>query len=66
MYFSKNKEFMLGIGMFSLIITFILDIFAGPVPIIDFFDGLFTGLSITMNLSFLFRYRYEKKNEKEV
>lgn len=66
MYFYKNKEFMLGIGMISLIIAFILDIFAGQVPIIDFFGGLFTGLSITMNLSFLFRYRYEKKNEIEV
>ncbi|MBY8986081.1 MAG: hypothetical protein KGD65_13480 [Candidatus Lokiarchaeota archaeon] len=63
MLFKKDKEFMLAIGMVALIIAISLDIFAGQEPIVDFFRGLFTGLSITMNLSFLIRYRYKIKNE---
>jgi hypothetical protein len=59
MYFNKNKEMMLAIGMVSLTIAIILDSFAGTAMIIDFFCGLFTGLSITMNLGFLIRFRHE-------
>ena len=57
MHFTKNKEMMLAIGMFSLTIAIILGRFAGTGTIIDFFCGLFTGLSIVMNLSYLIKYR---------
>lgn len=60
MIFNKNREIMLEIGMISLTITIILDRFAGAGTIIDFFYGLFTGLSLVMNLGFLIKYRMEK------
>jgi hypothetical protein len=56
-----KKEGMLAIGMFSFTIAFFLDRFAGQGPLIDFFCGLFTGLSIPTNLGFLIKYRLEKK-----
>lgn len=56
-----KKEGMLAIGMFSLMIALFLDRFAGQGLLIDFFCGLFTGLSMTMNLGFLIKYRLEKK-----
>ena len=63
MLFSKKKEIMLIIGMFSLTFAILLDRFAGVGPIIDFLCGLFTGLSLTMNLGYLIKYKVEK-NEK--
>ena len=59
MIFRKNKEQMLAIGMFSLVIAIALDRFAGQEPLIDFFCGLFTGLSMVMNLGYLINYRTE-------
>ncbi|MFW9866368.1 MAG: hypothetical protein ACFFEN_09765 [Candidatus Thorarchaeota archaeon] len=56
-----KKEGMLVIGMFSFTIALFLDRFAGQGPLIDFFCGLFTGLSIITNLGFLIKYRLEKK-----
>lgn len=61
MLFKKNKEVMLTIGMFSLTIAILLDRFAGVGTVIDFFCGLSTGLSLTMNLIFLIKYRMEKR-----
>ena len=63
MLFSKNKEVMLTIGMFSLTIAILLDRFAGAGTIIDFLCGLFTGISITMNLGYLIKLRIEKNLE---
>ena len=60
MLFNKKKEIMLAIGMISLTIAITLDRFAGVGPIIDFFCGLFTGLSLVMNLGFLIKSRTEK------
>ncbi|MFX1525014.1 MAG: hypothetical protein ACFFCC_16015 [Promethearchaeota archaeon] len=60
MLFEKNKGFMLVIGMFSFIMSMILGKFAGSATIIDFLSGLFTGLSITMNLAYLIKIRLEK------
>jgi hypothetical protein len=48
---------MLTIGMFSLTLSLYLNMVGGNIPIVDFFCGLFTGLSITMNLSFLIIYK---------
>ena len=55
-----KKENMIMIGMFSLLIAFVLGRFDSQYPIIDFFEGMFTGISITMNLSFLIKFRIEK------
>ena len=57
MHFSKNKEMMLAIGMFSLTIAILLGIFAGSGTVIDFLSGIFIGLSITMNLAYLIKFR---------
>ena len=40
-----------------------LDKFAGKQPIVDFFCGLFTGLSITLNIGFLIKLKYEINTE---
>lgn len=66
MLFSKNKEVMLTIGMFSLTIAILLDRFAGAGTIIDFLCGLFTGLSVVMNLGYLIKYRAERNKFNKV
>ena len=58
-----KKEGMLAIGMFSLALSLLLDKFAGKEPIVDFFCGLFTGLSITLNIGFLIKLKYEINKE---
>jgi hypothetical protein len=63
MLFEKKKEMMLAIGSFSLTIAVLLNRFAGVGTIVDFLCGLFTGLSITMNLSYLIKFRIEKNQE---
>jgi hypothetical protein len=55
-----KKEGILVIGMPSLAFSLLLDRFAVKVPIVDFFCGLFTGLSITLYIGFLIRLKYEK------
>ena len=62
MLFRKKEEVMLAIGMFSLAIAILLDRFAGTGTIIDFLCGLFTGLSITMNLGYLIKLRVKKNS----
>lgn len=63
MLFEKKKEWMLTIGMFSLIFALILDIFAGNGTLVDFFSGLFTGLSLTTNVAYLIKFRQESNLE---
>jgi len=60
MVFNKNKEVMLTIGLFSLTIAILLDRFAGAGTIVDFLCGLFTGISLTMNLGYLIKFRIDK------
>ena len=62
MLFEKKKECIFAIGMFSLIIAIILGRFAGLAAIIDFLSGLFTGLSITMNIAYLIKLRLENNS----
>ncbi|MFX1325152.1 MAG: hypothetical protein ACFE8N_09350 [Promethearchaeota archaeon] len=61
-----KKEKIFAIGMFSLTFALLLNRFAGQGLIIDFFNGLFTGLSMAVNLSFLIRYRLDKNQQQEV
>ncbi|MFX1571793.1 MAG: hypothetical protein ACFFB0_03515 [Promethearchaeota archaeon] len=60
MLIKRRKEMMLAIGMFSLVIMVVLRLINWGVPIIDFFEGLFTGLSLTTNLTYLIIYSKEK------
>jgi len=60
MHFKMKKENMIMIGMFSLLIAFVLGRFDSQYPIINFCEGMFTGISMIMNLSFLIRFRIEK------
>ncbi|MHA2398565.1 MAG: hypothetical protein ACXADU_06715 [Promethearchaeota archaeon] len=57
-----SRDGMLAIGMFSLTIAILLGRFGGSGSIIDFLSGIFTGLSITMNLAYLIRLRLDKNS----
>ena len=61
MHFKKKKEGMLITGMFSLLVSVLLGRFGGEYALTNFLEGLFTGLSIVMNLCFLFRYGKERR-----
>ena len=63
MLFEIRKEGLLAIGVFSLIFSLLLYIFAGTMPLIDLFQGIFTGLSLTMNIAYLVKVRQEKNFE---
>jgi hypothetical protein len=57
----KKKEGLFIIGMVSLIISIILNLFAGDFLIFNFLEGLFTGISLATNLGYLFKFRIERK-----
>jgi hypothetical protein len=60
MLYNTKKEYILAIGTISLVLAIFLDKFAGSSAIIDLISGLFSGLSLTMNLAYLFKFRAEK------
>ena len=60
-----KKESMFIIGTSSLAISLIIGIFLPDLPLISFFEGMFVGISLTMNLSFLVRNRLEKNNSND-
>ena len=49
--------FMILIGIVSLIISILLNLFAGDFPALNFLKGLFTGISLVINLGYLFKLR---------
>jgi hypothetical protein len=61
MFLKSNKEGLLIIGSFSLMISILLDFYTGAIPIFDFLKGLFTSISLVSNLGYLFKLRLEKK-----
>ncbi len=61
MIFRINKEWMFVIGVFSLIIAYLLKFFGGKLLLADFFEGIFTGISLVMNLCYLVRFSSEKR-----
>lgn len=63
MLLKEKPEWMLAIGSFSLVIAIILGRLSGQAPLIDFFAGIFTGLSMALNLSYLAKYRIEKNQK---
>jgi hypothetical protein len=56
----KKKEILLITGTISLIIMLILRLINSELGILNFFEGLFTGFSITANLAYLVKYSKEK------
>lgn len=61
MRYMKKKENMLIIGMFSLLIAILIGRFGGQYILTNFLEGMFTGISLGMNLCFLVRYGKERK-----
>ena len=57
----EKKVTLLSIGLFSLSIAIILRIFIDESGIIDFFEGLFIGLSIVFNITYLIKIRKKLK-----
>ncbi len=61
-----KKESMFIIGTSSLAISLIMGIFLPDLPLVSFFEGMFVGISLAMNLSFMVRYRLERNRVNEV
>lgn len=59
----KNDNVLLSIGTISLVIALALGRFGPDTSIVHFSEGLFMGLSLVMNLAFLFRYRAKKNKD---
>jgi hypothetical protein len=61
MLLKEKEEGLLIIGSFSLLISILLNLFTGVIPILDFLKGLFTGISLVSNLGYLFKLKLKKK-----
>ena len=61
-----KKESIFIIGTTSLAISLIMGRFLPDLPLISFFEGMLVGISLTMNLSFLIKFRLERKMINEV
>ena len=55
-----KKETMLAVGSFSMVISIVLGRYSGVNPLVDFLAGVFTGMSLTLNLGFLIKWRMER------
>ena len=55
-----KKDVLLAGGSFSMVISVFLSRFSGINPLIAFFEGLFTGMALVLNLGFLIRWRMER------
>ncbi|MFX1390086.1 MAG: hypothetical protein ACFE9Z_08500 [Promethearchaeota archaeon] len=58
-----KKESMYIIGTSFLSISIIMGMLLPDLPIISFFEGMFLGMSLVMNITFLIRYQIEKNIE---
>ena len=56
-----KKENLFIIGIISLLIANMFKFFGGEYAIFNFFEGMFTGISLVFNLSFLIRFGIEKR-----
>jgi len=57
-----KKEGFFIIGMLSLAISVLLGRFFSGYSIIDFLDGMFCGISIVMNITFLYKFGKERRS----
>lgn len=60
MTFKKNEN-LLRIGISSLLLMILLRLINIEWPILDFFEGIFAGVSMVTNLCFLIRYSNEQR-----
>jgi len=56
-----KKENLVIIGIFSLMVANLFKFFGGQYVVFNFLEGMFTGISLVFNLSFLFRFGVEKR-----
>jgi hypothetical protein len=61
MYLKLKKESFFIIGTCSLTLAILLDRFGGQFIFKDFFEGVFTGISLVMNIFFLVRFGRERR-----
>lgn len=61
MLYKMKKENLFIIGIFSLLIANMFKFFDGQYVIFNFFEGMFIGISLVFNLSFLIRFGIEKR-----
>ena len=57
-----KKEGFFMIGMLSLAISVLLGRFFRGYPQIDFLDGMFCGISVVMNITFLYKFGKERRS----
>jgi len=57
----KRKENLLIIGIFSLLIMIVLRIISIGLPILDFLEGMFAGISMVLNIYVLIRFGKEQR-----
>ena len=56
----KNRNYLLAIGSISLVISISLGRLGVEFTFLSFFEGLFMGISLATNLSYLIIYSLEK------
>lgn len=61
MRYVKKKENMLIIGIFSLLLGILIGRLGGKSILTNFLAGMFTGISLVMNLCFLVRFGKERR-----
>jgi len=61
MLWKMKKEGFLVIGMLSITISIILGRFFEGIPVINFLEGMFSGISMVMNLTFLYKFGREHR-----
>ncbi|MFX1289280.1 MAG: hypothetical protein ACFFFY_12060 [Promethearchaeota archaeon] len=60
MHFQKKKEGLFIVGIISLMISILLNQFATNFLLMNFLEGVFTGISLVTNLGYLFMLRSDK------
>jgi len=56
----KNRNYLIAIGTLSLVISISLGRLVMEFAFLSFFEGLFMGISLATNLSYLILYSLEK------
>ena len=62
MLYKMKKEGFFIIGMLSIAISVLLGRFFKGYPIMDFLSGMFCGISVVMNITFLHKFGAEKRS----
>jgi hypothetical protein len=56
-----KKEGFLVIGMLSITISIVLNIYFEGIPVIDFLEGMLSGISVVMNATFLYKFGRDRR-----